>query len=96
MTAPRTPDETAMRLADLLGDHGLHLGDRPLHDAAAAVWSWITEAQVARVKMSGLGTEDEVNAAIWEWKADPRDLRTPLPNSSSDLLTAAPRRATQG
>jgi hypothetical protein len=48
MTAPRTPDETAMRLADLLGDHGLHLGDRPLHDAAAAVWSWITAARAER------------------------------------------------
>jgi hypothetical protein len=38
--------------------------------------------------MSAPRTEAEVNAAIWEWKADPRDLRTPA-EFILDLLAAA-------
>ena len=85
MTAPRTPDETAMRLADLLGDHGLHLGDRPLHDAAAAGWSWIADPR-RRSRSHGGRTASRHVASVMSTTARLAMLRRGRPTGADGMI----------
>ena len=87
MTAPRTPDETAMRLADLLGDHGLHLGDR---SAARRRRSGFGRGSLRPAKAFPQHTAAGRQAAMWRVsclrRRDLRYLRRGRPTGADGMI----------